>query len=272
MGCFSIRCSARGDLEGFRRDSNHWADIVSTVTNGTCPEVITRTWVATNFCTEGPSFCSQAISVICPDCADIVITKACLPFAVQPGGILTFTGTVTNTGGLVLTNVLVYNDQPASNTLVFGPAILSPGEGATFAASYTVGVCGPYEDTLTVFAGAEGGLIVSNSVTAGCPGATDFVPGDRDGDGIVDQNELNAVLSNYWAHSEWISMTNAAVHGGGLFEFALTNASSWNFSVLVSTNLTDWTPLPGPAYPLYQFYDRQATNQPMRYYRLVWPC
>ncbi len=97
------------------------------------------------------------------------------------------------------------------------------------------------------------------------------VPGDLNGDGIVSQSELNAVLTNYWANSPWLYMTNTAGLGTSTVQFALTNAAGWNFSVLVSTNLADWTELPAPAYPLYQFNDREATNQPTRYYRLRYP-
>lgn len=66
-------------------------------------------------------------------------------------------------------------------------------------------------------------------------------------------------------------MTNPASFGGGVMQFALTNANGWNFTVLVSSNLTDWTNLPGPAYPVYQFIDPQATSNAMRFYRLRWP-
>jgi len=95
-------------------------------------------------------------------------------------------------------------------------------------------------------------------------------PGDLNGDGIVDQSELNTVLSNYWPNSPWLYMTNTAGLGTTMVQFALTNASAWNFSVLVSTNLTDWD-FVGLASPLYQFTDPAATNAPQRYYRLRWP-
>ena len=65
-------------------------------------------------------------------------------------------------------------------------------------------------------------------------------------------------------------MTNAQRFPDGLFQFALTNASAWLFSVEVTTNFIIWDPL-GPAYPVYQFHDPASTNSPMRYYRLRWP-
>ena len=112
-------------------------------------------------------------------------------------------------------------------------------------------------------------------------------PGDPNGDGVVDQNELNlilanynngvvdqatlnTILANYWPSSPWLAITNPAGLGGTNVTFALTNASAWNFSVLMSTNLVNWDYL-GPATPLYQFQDTNAPASPQRYYRLRWP-
>jgi hypothetical protein len=97
--------------------------------------------------------------------------------------------------------------------------------------------------------------------------------GDLNDDGIVSQSELNAALTNYWPNSPWLSMTNFGLQCGGEFQFSLTNASAWNFSVLFATNLTstNWGYL-GVAYPVYQFTDPAATNgAPQRFYRLRWP-
>ncbi len=101
-------------------------------------------------------------------------------------------------------------------------------------------------------------------------GATSIVPGDLNGDGIVDQDELNAVLSNYLPYSPWLMITNTAGLGTSNVEFSLTNANYFDLSVLVSTNLTDWDFL-GTAHQQFQFSDPNATNQPQRYYRLRWP-
>jgi hypothetical protein len=110
--------------------------------------------------------------------------------------------------------------------------------------------------------------------------------GDLNGDGVVDQRDLatlmtnftggvgqatlNLVLSNYWVNSPWLAITNPAGLGHTNVTFALTNASAWNFSVLMSTNLTNWQYL-GPATPLYQFQDTNAPASPQGYYRLRWP-
>ncbi len=112
-------------------------------------------------------------SATCLVCSNpgIAVTKACPPVPVQPGGTLSFTGTVTNTGDIPLTSVLVFDDQPSPGTLVFGPAALAPGEGAVFSGSYAVPTNspGPYIDTLTATGVGLCGSAVFNTFTAACP-------------------------------------------------------------------------------------------------------
>ena len=98
-----------------------------------------------------------------------------------------------------------------------------------------------------------------------------FAAGDLNGDGRVNESELNSVLSNYWLTSSSLVMTNPSTLGGGLFQFALTNVTGWNMSVFASTNLTDWELLPAQAMPVWQFLDPAYTNYPQRFYRLQWP-
>ena len=57
------------------------------------------------------------------------------------GGLYVFTGSVINTGDVALTDVFVYTDQPASNTLVLGPISLAPGESQDYIGSYLVTAC-----------------------------------------------------------------------------------------------------------------------------------
>ncbi len=96
------------------------------------------------------------------------------------------------------------------------------------------------------------------------------VPGDLNGDGIVDDGELNTVLSNYFPYSPWLELTNTYGLGGTNVTFALTNSTAGAFSVEFSTNLSDWEFL-GPATPRYEFTDTNAPAVPQRYYRLRWP-
>ena len=251
--------------------------VVNTLTTnlGPCTQFVTRTWVVTNACNSNTANCSQVVTVLCSNCPVIAVTKQCPPYPVPPGGTLNFSGTVSNLGTVDLTNVLVLSDQPTAGTLVFGPVTLAPGEGRTFSSSYRVPACscGPFTDTLVATGMSPLGATANHFYTSTCAGTNAYaVAGDMNGDGIVDQAELNAVLANYWASSQWVYMTNPTSLGNGFFQFALTNATGWNFSVLASTNLVDWTNLPGPAYPVYQFHDPEAaSNAPMRAYRLHWP-
>jgi hypothetical protein len=120
------------------------------------------------------------------------------------------------------------------------------------------------------------------------PASTRIVPGDLNGDGIVDQSEfaavltnlngngivsqaeLDMVLSNYWPYSPWLYMTNVAGLGGTTVTFALTNSIAGAFGVEYTTNFMDWFFL-GPATPRYLFTDTNAPTQPQRHYRLRWP-
>jgi hypothetical protein len=100
--------------------------------------------------------------------------------------------------------------------------------------------------------------------------AANGVPGDTDGNGVVDESELNAVLSAYYPTSPWLRMTNVAGLGGSNVTFALPNAATGPFRVEYSTNLIDWLPL-GPALPRYEFTDTNAPVVPLRHYRLRVP-
>jgi hypothetical protein len=101
--------------------------------------------------------------------------------------------------------------------------------------------------------------------------ANPFLLGDANGDGVIDNTELNAVLSNYWSSSLSVYITDSTGLGRTNVQLALTNFSPWNFTVLLSTNMSNWIPLQNTASPKLQFTDPGATNQSPRYYRLRWP-
>jgi len=94
-----------------------------------------------------------------------------------------------------------------------------------------------------------------------------FAGGDVNGDGVVDVNELNGALSNYWSASS-LYMTNPAVLGGGAFQFAVTNVTGWRLGVQVSPDLVIWTNLPTGAFPVFQFLDPSGGTSVQRFYRL----
>ena len=54
------------------------------------------------------------------------------------GGVFAYSGSVTNAGDVVLTNVYVIGSKPNANTSLLGPIELAPGETKTFNGSYTV--------------------------------------------------------------------------------------------------------------------------------------
>jgi hypothetical protein len=255
--------------------TNVTISVISTVTNGTCPQLITRTWIAMDACSNSSS-CSQTVSITCAGVGNpgIGVAKFCPSNAVPPGGLLIFTGLVTNTGDTLLTNVMVFNNQPVSNTVVFGPTSLAPGESVNFSGSYFVVSCscGPFADTLMAVGSSPCGGSVTNFATSSCPGTNAYtMPGDFNGDGIVDQFELNMVLTNYFKTAT-LNMTQPEKLPGGRFQFVLTNAGGWTFTVLASSNLVNWTNLPDPASAVIQFYDpAAATNAPSRFYRLRYP-
>src|ERR1051325_5098037 len=82
--------------------------------------------------------------------ARLVVTKNCPPEPVPPGGVLIFSGMVSNAGNVTLTNVIVVNDRPTNHTPVLGPITLAPQQATNFSGSYTVcpECCPPYVDTI----------------------------------------------------------------------------------------------------------------------------
>src|SRR5262249_19096619 len=106
----------------------------------------------------------------------IDVVKICPVGLIQPGQLLTVTGTVTNTGNITLTNVVVTNTIAALGTTSrrgLGPINLAPGAGTNFSDSYAVPLdsCGPYTDTFTARAvEAAAGQVITDTDTKSCPG------------------------------------------------------------------------------------------------------
>jgi hypothetical protein len=200
------------------------------------------------------------------------------PVAAALGGTITATNPVTGTMTAVLEG-LVSSGGAAFYSVAFEYG-LTTGYGASTACTNIVGADWTLMSSTVIGLAPDQTFhyraVASNVV--GISYSPDRVlvtsalrrPGDANGDGLVDPSELNTVLSNYWPQSPWLYITHTAGLGGTNVQFAITNVSAWNFSMLMSTNQTDWDYL-GPVFPVYQFVDPDATNQLQRFYRLRWP-
>jgi len=111
-------------------------------------------------------------SAICPllTTPGISITRVCPASPVAVGGLYVFTGLVSNTGDVVLTNVFVFSSQSNTNTPLLGPIELAPGESEEFNGSYTVTAgSNPATDTVTG-RGTDTCQARTVSATANCSG------------------------------------------------------------------------------------------------------
>jgi len=101
----------------------------------------------------------------------IEVTQVCPSSPGLQGSVLTYTGTVRNTGNITLSNIIVVSSRPAANSVVFTAATLAPGATANFTGSYIVPLnCCSVSGTLKA-TGRDicSGIIVSDTQTATCP-------------------------------------------------------------------------------------------------------
>ncbi len=87
--------------------------------NSGCSFTSTLTGSGFDKCT-GIRVSASAVST-CPllTASAIVVTQACPLTPVVQGGLLTYSGSVSNAGNLTLTNIIVVNNWPAANTVIF---------------------------------------------------------------------------------------------------------------------------------------------------------
>jgi uncharacterized repeat protein (TIGR01451 family) len=100
----------------------------------------------------------------------IVITKECAPGLLRPGDLLTYSGSISNSGNITLVNVSVTDGTAPGNPPLPGPIDLAPGQSVSFSGSFVVppDFCG--NDTVTVNAqDVCTYLPVVNSATTVCP-------------------------------------------------------------------------------------------------------
>jgi hypothetical protein len=100
----------------------------------------------------------------------LVMQKLCPATNGLPGGVLGFTGTITNTGNVTITNIVIVNNVPAANTPVTIIASLAPGAGAAFSGvdAIPLNTC-TLPDTLTATGRDICGTLVTTNASANCP-------------------------------------------------------------------------------------------------------
>jgi hypothetical protein len=135
------------------------------------PSTVTLTVEAVDQFTTYPKTVTSSITNTCSETltAGIVVTKTCPVTPVAPGQLLTFSGSVSNTGNVTLTNIVVVNTQPVPNTTVYTLASLAPGAISNFTGSYTAPASCSVADTLAASAASVCGVAVNSSVSATCP-------------------------------------------------------------------------------------------------------
>ncbi|HZR21665.1 MAG TPA: hypothetical protein VFE51_30565, partial [Verrucomicrobiae bacterium] len=139
--------------------------------NPCLPSTALLTVLATDQFTATPRTLTNFITITCQNSLTpgIKVTKLCPSQPVPPGQLLTFSGSVTNTGNVTLTNIVVVDDRPVANTPVFALASLAPGASANFTGSYTAPTNCAATDTLTATASSVCGAAVVSSASATCP-------------------------------------------------------------------------------------------------------
>ena len=167
----------------------------------------------------------------------IKVTKSCPVQPVAPGQTLTFSGSVSNTGNVTLTNIVVVNNQPSNNTPVITVASLAPGAGTTFTGSYVAPTNCSVTDTLTAIGRSICGFAVTNTDTKTCtilttPAivVTTFCPTNPVGQGglltysgtVSNAGNItltNIVVINNWPYSNVTNFTAASLAPGATTNF-----------------------------------------------------
>jgi uncharacterized repeat protein (TIGR01451 family) len=139
--------------------------------NPCSPSTATFTAQGVDQFTTNPKTVTSSASTTCSEVLTpgIKVTKSCPIQPVAPGQLVTFSGSVSNTGNVTLTNIVVVNNQPAPNTAVFTQASLAPNAVANFTGSYVAPTNCSVADTLTATAISSCGVAVTNSASASCP-------------------------------------------------------------------------------------------------------
>jgi uncharacterized repeat protein (TIGR01451 family) len=175
----------------------------------------------------------------------IKVTKTCPTQLVAPGQPFTFSGSVSNSGNVTLTNIVVVNNQPVPNTTVLTVASLGIGAVTNFTGTYPAPANCSVTDTLIGTARSLCGVAVTNStgpvtctiltipqltVTAPCPTAP-VVPGGSVTYSVTVQNTGSFTVTNISVFSDQPGPANPVKTMASLASGASTNFSVGPYTV-----------------------------------------
>ena len=153
--------------------SNSFTPTLQETCSGNATNIATATATDTTPIGGPRASVTNSYTDVCPICVipAITVSKACPATPTAAGGVLTFSGVVSNAGNVTLTNVVILNDRPAANTAVTNFATLAPGATASFTGSYaTASNTCSVTDTLTARGTSVCGTSVTNfSAATTCP-------------------------------------------------------------------------------------------------------
>ena len=223
--------------------------------NSGCAITSTLTANARDKCT-GTQVTANATAT-CPvqGAPNIAVTLACPATPTPLGGLLTFSGTVSNAGNVTLTNVVVRRDAPAPNTVVFSVASLAPGASANFTGSYTVPGSDACSITTSVSASANdqcAGSGVIARATISCPLVaaprilvTQTCPANPAAPGGSDRlRRQRQQRGEHHADQHHRGQQSAGSQHGGVHRWAPSRPAPRPVSAAVLT--LPWTPVPRP--------------------------
>ena len=227
------------------------------------------------FTASGADVCGGRVvtgTVVCPvdvsPLAKLSISESCPPGPVRLGTTVVFTGIISNSGNVTLTNVIVFSGLP-NNGSILGPIDLAPGGSAPFTGSYAA-LTGSNLATNSVAVTNNIGVITTNRVVTLTPANTLVATGMDHCDGstiIVAADCLGPVT----APPLRVLATPAIANNAVTLSFPTISGQLQKVQYKNSLNDASWTDLQtvtgtGASITLT---DPGLAQHPSRFYRIV---
>jgi uncharacterized repeat protein (TIGR01451 family) len=214
--------------------------VTNTAPTNACSVSGTVTVMGNDYCTQ-LLVTNTASTTNCPlnTTASITVTKTCPQQpSVPPGFLLTFSGSVSNTGNITVTNIVVVNNQPTNNTPVITVASLAPGAVTNFTRSYVAPTNCSVTDTLIATGRSICGAAVTSYGSNTCPILTTpaivvtvYCPTNPVGQGgsllysgtVSNAGNItltNIIVVNNWPYSNVVVFTTPSLAPGATTNFS----------------------------------------------------